>query len=661
MNRSRVCTVLALLLAAALIAGGPLTGDPPESPAGQAEDNAKQQQDAAPRAPAKLPPGAEIRLVPLKQRWLLGENILLYYEVKNTGDAPFEVDIGGDYRGGARANRFKVIALSEKGAPQEDPAPEQIDMGGLGGSFEVLPGQSWIGNVPLMRYRTLAQPGVYALRVAHDLGWGGPVVDGMLDPRWADAEIRVDMPGDMQAREVVEAIQGMTDFGASWGERRAMYPDYSTLRYPVYLPVLMELARAHHPEAVQGIAGIETPAATTALIELLSLPDDEEKRLAVVADLKQRGVTAWEQDAVSDLAARALRERVPMPEPLRATAGYSWRSDAWLEARKKRVAACWRPGHAAPVRQYAKEILLHAKSSNLRDSRKEFAAELLQSVGVAEDHAAIVKALDEALALSARVPLESPLTYGFLPDLKQCASILEIPAPAEPKTPGQIAVYLLALERSDGPTAEDFARRGPGWLRHATAYVRRLTLEALPRPAPPWAIDQLGPLLESKDVGVRLQAAETATAAGEADLAAAVMQQLAVEKDPWVMAELDRAAYASGAPRDKVLEAWARRLDETMYDAATQKWGSAAKSFEMLQTGVIEYEGGSGWDGNQTGEKAPGLAERWLAFIAANREQLRRGRKYRVGDAELKPNLFPRGAHIYHDGLPWPVRDASQR
>ena len=91
-------------------------------------------------------------------------------------------------------------------------------------------------------------------------------------------------------------------------------------------------------------------------------------------------------------------------------------------------------------------------------------------------------------------------------------------------------------------------------------------------------------------------------------------------------------------------------------------YDALSRLFYFLQlSGVIEYSGGSGWDGTQRDKVETGLSQRWLAFIAANREDLLRGRKFRVGDAELKPDLFPIGAHIYHEGKPWPVRDASPR
>jgi hypothetical protein len=645
--------LLALLLAAFLVLMG-RTSTASEPPTSDKQQSESAGENAAENLPATLPRGARIRLVSPKERWLLGENILLDYEVKNEGSEPFQVDIGGDYRGGTRADRFKVTAVSVAGEIQDDPAPSQIHMGGLGGSFEVQPGKSWYGTVPLMRYRTLSKAGTYSIRVAHDLGWGGPVVDGMLDPRWADVDIEVVMPTDKQAREVVAEMQRLTDSGGTWGEKREPYPDFSCLRYPVYLPVLMELAKAHHPEAIQGLSGIDTPAGTEALIELLTLVDDAEARKGNIAALKVRGITFWEPDTIADLAARAISERVPIPEKLRAGSGHAWRGEAYFAARDKRVAAGWRPEHAEPVRKYAQEVLLKSKPQGLSDNRKEFAAYLLETIGVAEDHAAIVAGLDHALELSRRESLESPLIYGLIPTLQQCATTLEIAAPAEPKSPGEIAVYLLVQQHSKDPRPEDFAARARGWLHHPIAYVRRLTLEALPRPVPDWAIDELPPLLASGDVGVRLQAATAAAESKAARLGDAVMKQIAVEQDPWVIAALDRAAHAVGEPRDRILEAWAKRLGETMYDPETQRWGTGAKSFEMLRDSVIEYSGGSGWDGNQQGKKSPGLSQRWLAFIAANREELLRGRRFRVGDPELKENLFPLGAHIYHEGKPWP-------
>ena len=219
-----------------------------------------------------------------------------------------------------------------------------------------------------------------------------------------------------------------------------------------------------------------------------SLKDDPKLRNNNNAALQQRGFYVYENETIANTAARALAERVPCPKQL----ADAWRhididAESYLKAREKLVAASWRPEHAAPVRKYAKEVLLHSPAWGLRDDPKEAAAKLLEAIGTAEDHPAIISALDQVLTLSQRMPLESPLDYGLIFMLLDCTKTLNVTAPAKPTTPGEIAVYLQAATRPDAKRPADFQTLGSAWLHHPIPYIRRLTLEALPRPIPPWA------------------------------------------------------------------------------------------------------------------------------------------------------------------------------
>ena len=187
----------------------------------------------------QIPEGASIRLVPARKLWFLGENILLHLEVTNNGKQAFDVHSGGDYRGGTRAGRFRVIATNEEGTVQNDPEPLQMRMGGMGGPRKIEPGETWFGDIPLIRYRRLAAPGRYTIRVAHDLGWlGENFYYDSSDPKdlpddlWAETTIVVVSPNEDDARGVISDMQAMKDRGAVFGKKRGLYPDYGALSYP---------------------------------------------------------------------------------------------------------------------------------------------------------------------------------------------------------------------------------------------------------------------------------------------------------------------------------------------------------------------------------------------------------------------------------------------
>ena len=78
------------------------------------------------------------------------------------------------------------------------------------------------------------------------------------------------MPNAEQARQVVAEMEKLRNSGWTWDKNGMEYADFSCLRYPVYLPVLLDLGRAHHQEAIEGIAAMASPEGTAALIELLA-------------------------------------------------------------------------------------------------------------------------------------------------------------------------------------------------------------------------------------------------------------------------------------------------------------------------------------------------------------------------------------------------------
>src|SRR5258706_8212392 len=119
-----------------------------------------------------VPTNAVITLQFDKTEFLIGENIFASYVISNRGGEPFRVDVGGDYRGGTRANRFKVTATRSDGLVVEDPSPVQWQMGGLSPGASVAPGTNWYESVWVARYCEFLEPGDYTIRVFHDLGWG---------------------------------------------------------------------------------------------------------------------------------------------------------------------------------------------------------------------------------------------------------------------------------------------------------------------------------------------------------------------------------------------------------------------------------------------------------------------------------------------------------
>lgn len=189
--------------------------------------------------------------------FLLGENVLVHYCLENRSSVGMTIEVGGDSRGASRSQRFKVVVTNESGVTMADPDPSGFHFGGALYKPLVNPGDRWCQSLPLMRYARIPDPGRYSVRVAHDLGWTVKPLPG------AEAAVSFTMPGAGEAARVIAALMALPE------EQR----DFSTLRYPVYLPALVRLVEGGPAAAVTGIGAMPSPDATRALIALMKHSD----------------------------------------------------------------------------------------------------------------------------------------------------------------------------------------------------------------------------------------------------------------------------------------------------------------------------------------------------------------------------------------------------
>src|ERR1035437_9989660 len=108
-----------------------------------------------------LPAGIKITLESDRTNYFLGENILLYYHIENTGSNAFKISVGGDYRGSSRADRVKVTATAADGKPVTDPTPVVMNFGGLMPNSEIKPGSNWFESIHVIEYCRFDEPGNY--------------------------------------------------------------------------------------------------------------------------------------------------------------------------------------------------------------------------------------------------------------------------------------------------------------------------------------------------------------------------------------------------------------------------------------------------------------------------------------------------------------------
>jgi hypothetical protein len=518
-----------------------------------------------------------------------------------------------------------------------DPNPVQWDMGGMSPSATLTNGAVWFEQVWLARYCLFEEPGVYTVRVFHDLGWGEKKAP---DPREVSATITLKRPTPEEARKVVDDMFAALKYsGPTWGKKSEPMADFSVLRDPVYLPVLMERARAGSLEGLRGVASIAAPEATAALVQFLRPGAD--RPLAPVEAWRGHGLWLPSSAEVKTLALSAallLQERLPWLEPKKPS---PFGADT---PRQEQLRGTWRAEFALPVRAFALRLLTETN----RDAFL-IAARQLDSLGRPEDLPASLAALDRAVAGT---------TNGFRADqgypepVSACAALAGVchrlaPSdqafPSEPATPGRKLLYLWTLSTNAAACPPGWETNCAALLQDPLPYLRAQTLAHLPRPLPESLAQRIAPLMLDPDVTVQNRAfliAEEAKTLAHREVALGV---LASATNQWLFHAAFRVALAQGANYE-CAKIWAQRFDEKLGEPgpAMAHWAMMAL-WETISGGHIS----GGFDRTPEGENLHALKERWVRFVEDHRDDLKRGRRFHPGDGRVPKGLLPAGWQYY--------------
>lgn len=559
-----------------------------------------------------MPDGLRISLLSDKTRYYLGENILLHYRVENAGETPFQISVGGDYRGGTRADRFKVTASSADGRTVADPTPGMRNMGGgLMPGGEIKPGGEWFEKVWVIEYCRFDEPGTYTVRVFHDLGFGKPRDK---DPREVSLSIELLAPTEEQAAAILnEADQAKPDPGTTWGKKGEARLDYHCIRWPTFLKPLVERARNGSLDAVEGIASIRTLDATRALASLL-------------------------EGANADIAAKAaafLEWRLPHdPKDFEGP---------WGERRKQDfVSNAWDENLIPGVRDYCARLLAGTNRDNLM-----MAASLLKRVGSAREVALLLSALDSGLSQTSPEFL-ADIHYPAPP--RACDSLLEAAlkidgnldiSPGNIKSPGQALLFIAKHGGYERTPTKDEETEFASLLRHELSYVRMKMLEQLPKRIPTSLSALVTERLTDPDVAVQNHAFVAASRMEEPRHKEITLSVLKDAEDEWLLRAAHEMAMKHGA-RYECAMIWASRL---VMPRDTNDYRTHEALRHLFEITVGRGVSG-GFSPSLDAIAVATLRARWEKFLSANKDQIQAGHKFVPGDKDMPADLLPGGFNL---------------
>ncbi|PAW86554.1 MAG: hypothetical protein B9S33_07805 [Pedosphaera sp. Tous-C6FEB] len=566
--------------------------------------------------PAQLPPPgtAKITLLADKQEFFLGENILLHYRIENAGKEHLGFDVGGDYRGGTRANRFKVTVVDATGRAIPDPAPAQHEMGGLSPVGSAKPGGEWFESVWLLRYRTLDQPGDYTITVFHDLGWGERQAQ---DPRVATLKLRLKMPNEAEARQIIAAMdQAKADRGSTWGTKGQPKADFSLLKFPVYRPLLSERADL---DGIAGLAEEQTREATAVLL-----------RFAESADHK-----------ISCAAAIALSRRIPSPAETnlarRVFLPYH------LGGRREPVTNAWDAALASEARRVGLKLV-----SRANDEALVCGAAMLAGVAEQVDLPAIIAASDAAAQRAHGAATTSKDHHeGPRWACRDATALLGqmarrgLAMPTEPKQAGEFLAFL-------GATGAQESFRPAGWektfaaaLEHSHGAVREAAMARLPQPLPEALAALAIARMSDAEPQVRSIACEKVNQLKLPGAGTQALRAVAISDQYWTFWMATEVAVRDGK-RVECAELLAKRFAEV------------ASHPQYLGMNFMSQLVGITLGGNMSGswhflrepggqKKANALRDEWLKVIRHHADDLRAGKQLVMGQGMVTAELVPPG------------------
>jgi len=556
----------------------------------------------------------QIQLHVDKQEWLLGEPVLLHYEVRNLGSEQAEVSFGGDSRTWpARSLRFKVLAIDEAGNVVDDPYPSRMSHGGGGGGSKLQPEDNHWEPIPLWRSCAILRPGVYTIRVYHDLGWDGNNYFSKIEsthppliPHFApviETTLNFREPTPDEARGVVDRVLNMPRHpNRSLGEHAKPYGDMTALTHPVYLPILRERINQGNHFCVTAIGAMPFPKATETLIQLTSHNEQEVRHLAL----------------------EQLVNRLPNASSLH-------KNRRWLAKHS------WRDGLQQSAMALGWKLLDRPDDVTRGDIIRRRGAKILAACGETADTARYLEVFNEMIASGDKTgALNELLKAEFMLLERRAIS----PTPAH--LPAEGLMMLKAMNRDETFRPNGWEEAVDSLLKHPHAFVQHNVLATMPHFVADRFQKQLIDMLNSPR---RSQACRQLGNLGIPEAAEPLLDLLRTDTNSLVINVSYRAAAKCGVTLDRLTEICIDRMDEP----------DRQQTFFTLLLNVLDRKVG-GWSASHVDwSVARDLKPRWQKLLDSNREGIKAGERLEVGKPPVTHELFPRGFRLsLDDGSKWP-------
>lgn len=539
-----------------------------------------------------VPPLVKVTAESDRDHYYLGENPVIRLTVENRGRLPFQISAGGDNRGGTRSGRIQITVRDSSGNILPDPMPVQMHMGGLGGMPILKTGDHYTLAATLLRHALIEKPGIYSIEISHDFGWkptrAHPIPIAHLKLRFSE-------PDAIKAQTIV--AQAGTPHRLPWADTRSdNFGDYTSLRHPIYLPLLETKAAEGTVFAVLGIGHIKGPQATAALLKLAVNPTSTaEVRLAAV---------------------EMLSDRAPYPSSI---AHHSQRIVISTEHLRD---GAWTEPLRTESLHLARKLLSSGSDLTLP------AIDLMRALGTPEDAAAILAILDAGLVGSPS--LGGKYLYSSLHAL-HALHLKGWPLPVKPTRPSEVYLTFYLLEREQLPHSAEIEKLALAHLAHPSLVLRRAAYNSLRHPVPEDHLAQVrNDLAQDVVWGVRYPVLSLLSRTHDLRFFPDLLTLLENNQDRHQQVGLIRHSLELAGPR-KVLPILISQLNQPAL---------ARNTLDELTRLTIADQPSSYHETKWTQTDLDTLQTAWREFYARHEERIVDGKKFPREDRRISPALF---------------------
>jgi hypothetical protein len=565
-----------------------------------------------------VPPGALITLTTDKESYYLGENVLIHFQLTNTGDEPFDSNWGGDSRAAPRPLRFQVSATNAAGLAMSDPYPPSIRFGGFLHYKTLQPGETYTASLELMNYLHFPEPGVYTIKAFHDCGWRAE--------KYPEGSISIEFksPTAKQASSVVNHMATLPSHpNNSMGEPATAFSNFSGLRYPVYLQPLSALAAKGEPRAIEGIAMVYTPAATEALIEHSQSPYPE----------------------IAEKSQQLLIQRLPYPDEL-PPRQHTLMTEEGLGNYHHKISAAWNENLTPQLHKLATELLS-------KDSLKELSngARILTSIGTKDDAGLLVDSFAKARSLTMTPRTQPNDNILNLPraitDLEICLGVL-IERGLDPEKQLSSPASLLYFFSQDFASDHALARALDAFGTSSWYRMRIAALNAIPESVPEIYHTHILKMLEDDDLGVCRIACQLAGSTQDPKFIQPLLDIISSEQHKYVLVAASNALERlMKGSKLRLYQAWSEKLAYAHLQEA---------ALSILLDLIILPEGSPKMRTKHSRAQRSAMRNAWQNWLNEHAEFIESGGRFHFTDQAITPDLIGKTrSWSLGDGSTWPV------